>query len=140
MEKVKKGKIIVNICIGTILLDRIWRFIEAILNNKQSSSVEIVITCLFLAVIILYYLGNKVALDIITSLVPYYFAILPFLMIIPVMYFLDLVVFAKMGEGKTAILVVFYFVGISTLYLMLKKYELFNCVKVYKGYIKDKTD
>lgn len=63
----------------------------------------------------------------------YYFAILPFLMIIPAMCFLDLVVFAKMGEGKTAILVAFYFVGISILYLMFKKYELFNCVKVYKG-------
>lgn len=140
MDKVKKGKIIVNICIVTILLERIWRFAEAILNNKQSSSIEIVITCVLSVIIILYYLGNKAALDIINSFVPYYFAILPFLMIIPVMYFLDFVVFAKMGQEKTAILVVFYFVGISILYLMFKKYELFNCVKVYKSYIKSKTD
>ncbi|MFT5873243.1 MAG: hypothetical protein ACI8WT_002187 [Clostridium sp.] len=133
LNKIKKGKVIVNICIIIMFINIAWSFVEK--NSKGDKNLiilEIILSCVFLGIVLCYYVGNKGAVSIIISFVQIILAILPFTLIKPAMYLFNMLFYDRLGEWALAVVVSYYVIGIIIIYILFKKFDLFNCVKEYK--------
>lgn len=131
LNKIKNGKIVVNICILAAILDKVFSFLEKkSTGNKDLIFLDIIVSCIYLGIILFYYIGNKNAFNLITSIAPFLLALLPFGIMIPIMNLFNMRIYNKLGELGY---IVFYVIGLIIIYILFKRFELFSCIKEYKN-------
>ena len=86
LNKIKRGKLVVNICILWAIIDKVFSFVEKnSTGNKDIIFLDIIVSCIYLGIILFYYKGNKNAFNLIISITPFLLALLPFSIMIPIM-------------------------------------------------------
>jgi hypothetical protein len=134
-DKVNKGKRFINVAIIMVILLNFVSLASTILRKDTISINDVIYDFVVLAIIALYYKGNKLVGIFISSIAPFLFIMPALLMFGATIYFLEPLGVLSFWGGTLFLIILAVYIGI--MYLIFRRIGWFECIEEYKLYRKE---